>query len=125
MADEIWVTNEKDDTISVIDTETLEVTRTIATGERPRGITFSNDYSRVYICASDTVQQPTLDMDLTVTRNLSYLAALHGITGREADGRIAAALDRMGVAERANGPVRILNGGHRRRVEIARALRGR
>jgi YVTN family beta-propeller protein len=42
-ADEIWVTNEKDDTISVIDIETLEVTRTIQTGERPRGITFSKD----------------------------------------------------------------------------------
>ena len=37
-AGEIWVTNEKDDTISVIDVATLEVTRTIPTGERPRGI---------------------------------------------------------------------------------------
>ncbi|MEE3316123.1 MAG: hypothetical protein VX202_00040, partial [Pseudomonadota bacterium] len=37
-ADEIWISNEKDDTISVIDIDTLEVTRTIETGERPRGI---------------------------------------------------------------------------------------
>ena len=51
-ADEIWVTNERDDTISVIDTETLEVTRTIPVGERPRGITFAHDYSVVYVCAS-------------------------------------------------------------------------
>ena len=35
-ADEIWVSNEKDDTISVIDVETLEVVRTIPVGERPR-----------------------------------------------------------------------------------------
>lgn len=34
---EIWVTNEKDDTLSVIDVATLEVVRTIPTGERPRG----------------------------------------------------------------------------------------
>lgn len=60
-ADEIWVTNEKDDTISVIDIETLEVTRTIPTGERPRGITFSKDYSVVYICASDSDAVQVMD----------------------------------------------------------------
>ena len=54
LGEEIWVTNEKDDTISVIDVATLEVTRTIPTGERPRGITFSKDHSVVYICASDS-----------------------------------------------------------------------
>jgi len=49
-AGEIWVTNEKDDTISVIDTTTLEVTRTIKTGERPRGITFNSDHRpRLYL----------------------------------------------------------------------------
>ncbi|WP_108259297.1 YVTN family beta-propeller repeat protein [Mangrovicoccus ximenensis] len=58
---EIWVTNEKDDTISVIDIDSLEVTRTIPTGERPRGITFSHDYSRVYICASDSDTVQVMD----------------------------------------------------------------
>ncbi|MCA8884410.1 MAG: YVTN family beta-propeller repeat protein [Rhodobacteraceae bacterium] len=53
-AAEIWVTNEKDNTISVIDIDRLEVTRTIPTGERPRGIAFSKDYSTVFICASDS-----------------------------------------------------------------------
>ena len=43
VAEEIWVTNEKDDTISVIDVATLKVTRTIPTGERPRGITFGQN----------------------------------------------------------------------------------
>ena len=61
IADEIWVTNEKDDTISVIDARTFEVTRTIPTGERPRGITFSHDYSRVYICASDSDAVQVMD----------------------------------------------------------------
>ncbi|SLN18471.1 Virginiamycin B lyase [Roseivivax jejudonensis] len=63
MADEIWVTNEKDDTISVIDTETLEVTRTISTGQRPRGITFARDHSVVYICASDSDAVQVMDPD--------------------------------------------------------------
>lgn len=60
-ASEIWVTNEKDNTISVIDIATLEVTRTIPTGERPRGITFSKDHSVVYICASDSDTVQVMD----------------------------------------------------------------
>ena len=67
-------------------------------------------------------QQPTLDLDMTVRRNLRYFAALHGISGREADARIISALDRLGMAERAGEMARDLNGGHRRRTEIARAL---
>lgn len=62
-AEEIWVSNEKDDTISVIDVATLEVVRTIPTGERPRGITFSRDYSVVYICASDSDAVQVMDPD--------------------------------------------------------------
>lgn len=67
-------------------------------------------------------QQPTLDLDLTVRRNLLYFAALHGLSGRTAETRTAEALARLGMAERAAEPVRNLNGGHRRRMEIARAL---
>ena len=61
LAEEIWVTNEKDDTISVIDVASLEVVRTIPTGERPRGITFSHDYGLVYICASDSDAVQVMD----------------------------------------------------------------
>ena len=67
-------------------------------------------------------QQPTLDLDLTVRRNLLYFAALHGISRREAERRAAEALERLGMAERAHEPLRNLNGGHRRRMAIARAL---
>ena len=67
-------------------------------------------------------QQTTLDLDLTVRQNLRYFAALHGISGRVADRRIDAALERLGMAERAAEKARGLNGGHRRRTEIARAL---
>lgn len=67
-------------------------------------------------------QQPTIDLDLTVRRNMLYFAALHGITGAEAGRRADAALDRLGMADRAGEVARALNGGHRRRMEIARAL---
>ncbi|MEM9584365.1 MAG: YVTN family beta-propeller repeat protein [Pseudomonadota bacterium] len=60
-ADEIWVSNEKDDTVSVIDIETLEVVRTIDVGERPRGITFAKDYSVLYVCASDSDTVQVID----------------------------------------------------------------
>ena len=67
-------------------------------------------------------QQMTLDLDLSVRRNLSYYAALRGLAGREAERRIGAALERLGLTERASVRARDLNGGHRRRTEIARAL---
>lgn len=67
-------------------------------------------------------QQPTLDLDLTVRQNMRYHAALHGLSRREADDRMVEELERLGMSERLDERVRDLNGGHRRRVEIARAL---
>ncbi len=67
-------------------------------------------------------QQPTLDLDLTVRQNLLYHAALHGMAKRQAWRRAEAELARLNMAERSGERVRHLNGGHRRRVEIARAL---
>ncbi len=67
-------------------------------------------------------QQPTLDLDLSVMQNLMYHAALHGMTPSTAKQRAVEELGRLEMAERADEKVRRLNGGHRRRVEIARAL---
>ena len=67
-------------------------------------------------------QQTTLDLDLTVRQNLSYFAALHGISGATAARKIDEVLARMDIADRAREKVRTLNDGHKRRTEIARAL---
>jgi ABC-2 type transport system ATP-binding protein len=67
-------------------------------------------------------QQPTLDLDMTVQRNMMYFAALHGLHGARARRKIEQALSLLGMAERSTEKVRTLNGGHRRRMEIARAL---
>ncbi|NVO56724.1 ATP-binding cassette domain-containing protein [Rhodobacteraceae bacterium B1Z28] len=67
-------------------------------------------------------QQPTLDLGLTVRQNMAYFAALHGVSRRAVPARIDAALDRLGMRDRAGEKVRALNGGHRRRMELARAL---
>ena len=67
-------------------------------------------------------QQSTLDLDLTVEQNLRYHAALHGMPRALANERIELELQRQQLGERRRSKVRELNGGHRRRVEIARAL---
>lgn len=67
-------------------------------------------------------QQPTLDLDLTVKQNLRYFASLRGLARKEADERMDRALTALDMKERIDEKVRSLNGGHRRRVEIARAL---
>ncbi|MEY3288331.1 MAG: hypothetical protein RLZZ419_573 [Pseudomonadota bacterium] len=67
-------------------------------------------------------QQTTLDMDLTVMQNLRYHTALHGLGRKEAVQRIEKELERLNMFDRRFEKIRQLNGGHRRRVEIARAL---
>ena len=67
-------------------------------------------------------QQPTLDLDLTVQQNLRYFASLHGIERRTAESRIDAELARLELSDRRGDKVRVLSGGYRRRVEVARAL---
>lgn len=67
-------------------------------------------------------QQPTLDLELTVTGNLLFHAGLHGISRAVAGPRIEAELARLGLADRAHDKAAQLSGGNRRRVELARAL---
>jgi ABC-2 type transport system ATP-binding protein len=67
-------------------------------------------------------QQSTLDLDLSVRRNLLYFAALHGLGGAQAARRVDEVLEVMDMSARARERARDLNGGHRRRLEIARAL---
>nr|BBJ05568.1 ABC transporter ATP-binding protein [Marinobacter nauticus] len=67
-------------------------------------------------------QQNALDLDLSVRQNLHYHAALHGLSRKEARARGDRELARFKLLDRADDAVRQLNGGHRRRVEIARAL---
>ena len=78
--------------------------------------------SRVLANVGIVFQQPTLDLDLTVQQNLRYFAALRGMRRNDADTCIGQELARIGMGERVHEYVRGLNGGHRRRVEIVRAL---
>ena len=67
-------------------------------------------------------QQTTLDLDLTVRQNLNYFARLRGMSAGQTTERIKATLSALEMFERVDERVRDLNGGHRRRVEIARSM---
>ena len=67
-------------------------------------------------------QQSTLDIDLSVKQNLSYFASLHGISTASALSHIQGLLDELDLTSKLNTKIRNLNGGHRRRVELARCL---
>ena len=67
-------------------------------------------------------QQPTLDLELSVTANLLFHAGLHGMARASALARIGKELKQLGLLERAHDKTAQLSGGNRRRVELARAL---
>ncbi|HEX7532755.1 MAG TPA: beta-propeller fold lactonase family protein, partial [Methyloceanibacter sp.] len=48
-----FVTNEKDNSVSVIDTDKWEVIKTFKVGQRPRGVILSNDAKWLIVCTSD------------------------------------------------------------------------
>jgi YVTN family beta-propeller protein len=61
-ADTVYVSNEKDNTITVVDGSSLAAVKTIPVGQRPRGILLSKDAKSLYICASDSDHIEVLDL---------------------------------------------------------------
>jgi YVTN family beta-propeller protein len=58
-----YVSNEKGNTVSVVDLDTMAVTQTIKVGQRPRGITLGNDGKVLYVCTSDDDHIEMIDTD--------------------------------------------------------------
>ncbi|MDD2867287.1 ATP-binding cassette domain-containing protein [Neomegalonema sp.] len=67
-------------------------------------------------------QSRALDLDLTLRQNLTYHAALHGISGRRARARIEEVAAMVGLEEKMEARAAALSGGQQRRAEIGRAL---
>lgn len=86
------------------------------------GCDLTNNKSKIMSQMGVVFQQSTLDLDLSVKQNLLYYASLHGISPKKALINIDVILSQLSLTERLHDKVRTLNGGHRRRVEIARAL---
>lgn len=66
-------------------------------------------------------QQISLDLDLSIRRNLLFQADLHGLPRRVALERIAAGCARLNLEPNLDRKVRELSGGNRRKVELVRA----
>lgn len=66
-------------------------------------------------------QQMSLDLDLSVRRNLLFQADLQGLPRTLANERIASDTARLGLDKDLDRKVRELSGGNRRKVELVRA----
>ena len=85
--------------------------------------TFSiQDYSNALKDIGIVFQEPTLDLDLTVKQNLYYYGSLKGLGFKETILSIQDEIEKLELLDVMDTTVRNLNGGHRRRVEILRAL---
>lgn len=62
-AERVFVSNEKDNTVSVIDSESLEVVKTIDVGRRPRAMAFANDGSMLFVAVGDDEAIDMIDME--------------------------------------------------------------
>jgi ABC-2 type transport system ATP-binding protein len=67
-------------------------------------------------------QQASLDLDLSIRRNLLFQADLQGLPRALAEQRIEADCARLGIDADLGRKVRELSGGNRRKVELVRAL---
>src|ERR1039458_10749352 len=66
-----YVSNEKGNSVSVIDTDKMEVIATVKTGQRPRGIEVSRDGKFVYVAVGDDDTVQIID-----TKSLSVVGEL-------------------------------------------------
>ena len=66
-------------------------------------------------------QQMSLDLDLSIRRNLLFQADLHGLPRGLANARIAAGCAQLNIDADLDRKVRELSGGNRRKVEMVRA----
>lgn len=67
-------------------------------------------------------QDPSLDDDLSAAENMEMHGILYGVPRRGRRKRIGELLEFVGLADRRDDFVKLLSGGMKRRLEIARAL---
>jgi ABC-2 type transport system ATP-binding protein len=67
-------------------------------------------------------QELALYGELTARENLTFFGRLYGVTGTELRRRVAAVLDAVGLADRADARVDTFSGGMKRRLNLGAAL---
>jgi len=86
------------------------------------GLSMRTDARRALAHIGVVFQQQSLDLDLSVVRNLQFHADLQGLPLRRARERITLEAARFGLLADMQRSVRELSGGNRRKVELVRAL---
>jgi YVTN family beta-propeller protein len=67
----LFVTSERDNTVTVLDSNTLAVKKVIDVGTRPRGIAITPDHREIFVCIGDDDRMDVIDTKtLTVSRNV-------------------------------------------------------
>ncbi len=89
------------------------------------GLSMRTDARRALSHIGVVFQQQSLDLDLSIARNLQFHADLQGLPPHQARERIAFEAARFGLAADLQRSVRELSGGNRRKVELVRALLAR
>ncbi|MEJ8814800.1 ABC transporter ATP-binding protein [Variovorax ureilyticus] len=89
------------------------------------GLSMRSDARRALSHIGVVFQQQSLDLDLSIARNLQFHADLQGLPSHEARERIAFEAARFGLVADLQRSVRELSGGNRRKVELVRALLAR
>jgi ABC-2 type transport system ATP-binding protein len=96
--------------------------RPSAGGARVFGMEVVGSPARVRRQLGVVFQSPALDPHLTVAENLRHHGHLYGVYGQDLRQRIAGALARVRLEDRAGDLVMTLSGGLQRRAELAKAL---
>ena len=71
LAATIFISNERDNTVTVLDSNSLEIVKTIKIGRRPRGIIMAPDYKEVFVALGDDDRIGVIDTEkLEVSRSI-------------------------------------------------------
>ncbi|MEQ1671520.1 MAG: hypothetical protein ABL893_11730, partial [Hyphomicrobium sp.] len=99
-----FISNEKDNTISVLDLETLKVVKTVPVGRRPRGMVLSPDMKELFICAGDDNRLEVMDTaTFEITRKHETSGPDPELLDISPDGKI------LYIANEDDGLVTVLN----------------
>ena len=96
----VYVSNERSQTVSVIDGTTDRVTATIPVGTRPRGVHVAPDGRRLYVALSDNAQRVQGSGDGIAVIESNYIAC-HPVC----DGLVVTGLQDNGIIRRRSGAV--------------------
>ena len=107
-------------------TTTLRILNTLLPVQQGSAEVLGNDVSRDPMAVRRQLgyvpQQLSIEAALTGRENVSWFARLYDVPRRERSGRVADALDAMGLADAADRLAGTYSGGMVRRLELAQAL---